>query len=319
MTDIYQNFIGIDIAKADFVVADNNSNEINEFTNNMSGFKKLLKSYQADLAHSLVVLETTGGYENDLLKYLLGNGIHVHRADTRKVKNFIRSLGHQAKTDAIDAKGLALYGLERHQRLALHTLPTEAEENLKAMTQRRGDLKRMLVQEKNRLQAPLSTPIVKTIKPIIKSIEKQIEILTHQISDLVAQDTLLVEKKSELMSIPGIGEISANSLLSLLPELGKLDNKKIASLCGVAPHPKQSGSKTWYSRTVGGRREVRQYLFMSAMAASRSKGHLGQFYRRLIESGKKPIVAITALMRKIVVIANSKLRDLNLKQNHQPA
>ena len=127
---------------------------------------------------------------------------------------------------------------------------------------------------------------------------------------LFSEDQNLAQKEQILRTIPGIGPLTGKMVLALLPELGQLDRKKIASLSGLAPHSKQSGSKIWYSPTRGGRRNVRPILFLSAMAARRAKGtELSEFYERLVKDGKKKMVALTAVMRKIIVIANARIRD----------
>jgi len=167
MGSLYNNFIGIDIGKSEFVSFLKSDDKINCYKNNRQGFKKFLNDHKDDLVHSLVVLETTGGYGNACIDFLLGNNAAVHRADTRKVKNFIRSFGQHAKTDNLDAKALSLYGYERQDRLSLYKKTDKSHEELKLLIERHQDLKQMLVQEKNRLQAPLNKPILSGIKTII--------------------------------------------------------------------------------------------------------------------------------------------------------
>lgn len=306
---IYHNFIGIDISKYDFVVAVFANNKTKSFPNNQTGWQDFIKDYASLLAQSLVVLEITGGYEMGLMLYLQQRGINVHRADTRKVKNFIRSLGMLGKTDSIDALGIARYGYERHQDLVIFCPNSVLQEELKLLEERRLDLVKLLIQEKNRLQAPNSGLLSRSYQNIIDSINKEIAVIDEQIKDIIDNDDNYTKKKEILMTIEGIGPKTANALIALVPELGKIDNKKIASLCGLAPYPKQSGTKTYYARTIGGRRNLRPLLFMAAMGASRTKTRLGVFYNNLIVRGKKNMVAQTALMRKIIVIANSRLRD----------
>lgn len=150
----YQNFIGIDIGKFTFVVATHNSKIINEYENNAKGIRTFLRDSKSFLPSSLIVLETTGGYEMELLLTLCDKNFKVHRANTRKVKSFIRSFGNGAKTDTLDAKALALYGFERSNRLELFTPVSKQQSILYALVQRRKDLKQFLVAEKNRAKAP---------------------------------------------------------------------------------------------------------------------------------------------------------------------
>jgi transposase len=307
---MYQNFIGIDISKDTFTVGEYQHKHTKEFDNALSGFTQFCQAYQDLLANSLVILEATGGYEMNLVRHLISQGVKVHRADARKVKHFIRSLGNHAKTDRIDATGLSHYGYERHSRLECFVLPGMNQEELQQLVQRRLDLKQLLVQEKNRLQAPnKNLTIKKTCEGLIKSIENQLDLLEADIEQMISSSDEMKAKREILREIDGIGTVIANHLLALLPELGQINRRQIASLAGLAPHPYESGKKTGYRKTQGGRQSVRVILFMGAMTASRSKGRLGDFYRQLIARGKKKMVALTALMRKILVIANAKMRD----------
>lgn len=305
----YQNFIGIDIGKFEFVSAELSSKETQTFQNNETGWSLFFASKYNKLRTALVILETTGGYEQGLLTFLVEKGIAVHRADTRKVKSFIRSFGQKAKTDSIDAIALANYGQERHAKLKLYVVGNTTQNTLKILEERRLDLKQMLVQEKNRSKAPLNLPVLENITQMIAFLEQRIIQISEQIDGLLNETPSLKEKRELLQSIPGIGQITSSSLLALIPELGHIDGKQLASLCGVAPHARQSGTKVWYSRTYGGRRNLRPILYMAAMAARKTKTHLGVFYERLVANGKKKMVALVALMRKIIVIANAKIRD----------
>lgn len=298
---MYHNFIGIDISKADFYVAIHGTKKVSVFTNDEAGFKQFNQAYEQQLPVALVVLETTGGYENNLIKFLQKSQIAVHRANTRIVKSFIHSTGKLGKSDNIDALGLARYGSERHQTLELYQQPSDRAKELVQLTNRKKELKAFLIQEKNRLQAPDNQFIKDSYSDNIQYLEIVIKKVNEQIQLLI---------KAE---IDGVGEVTAINLIVSLPELGEVSGKAIASLSGVAPHPYESGQKIGYRRTRGGRENIKPILFMAAMAASKSKGKLGEFYRSLIARGKKPIVALVALMRKIVVMANAKIRDLKAK------
>ena len=310
MQNLYRSFLGIDIGKHEFVSHLKNDDKTKTYKNNRNGFKKFVGEHSDSLSHGLIVLETTGGYEKRLIDYLLINNLAVHRADTRKVKNFIRSFGQQAKTDILDAKALAQYGYERQTMLPLFERPNESEEKLKLLVSRQSDLKQMLVQEKNRYQAPLNIFLRPGIKSVIACLEKQISAIETQIDKIIDEDASLTRKRSILKTVPGIGDLTAAFLLAHVPELGKLNRTQIASLCGVAPFAKQSGSKNCYRKTYAGRRNIRPMLYMAAMGARRKKGSgLALFFERLIKNGKKPLVALVAIMRKIVVIANARIKE----------
>ena len=308
---VYNNHIGIDIGKFSFVVAVYNQKETREFDNDAAGINLFVKHYKSMLADGLCILETTGGYEMRLLLTLCEMGFKVHRANTRKVKNFIRSLSNSAKTDKLDAKALALYGYERGERLDLFKPQSKQMLSLFELVQRRQDLKRILVAEKNRAQAPRINVVKKSCQTVIKVIQQEINEITIQVNQLIDSDTVLKEKKAVLKTIPGIGDITANDLLILLPELGKLSRRQIASLAGLAPIANDSGTIRGYRAVGHGRSDIKPILFMAAMAARNSNSALKSFYCRLIDNGKKKMVALVALMRKIIVIANAKIRSYN--------
>jgi transposase len=306
---VYNNFVGIDIGKYGFVCRLHGSNETKEYANTMEGIDEFIEGYGCYLADGLSILETTGGYEMRLLSRLCGRGYAVHRANTRKVKSFIRSYGNEAKTDALDAKALALYGYERHKSLKLYEVQEENKLDLYELTQRRQDLKQMLVAEKNRLQAPRLKVVKKSCEKLIETIATQIKEITEEINELIEADELLKKKKEILKTVPGIGEIVSNDLLSLLPELGELDRRQIASLAGLAPKANDSGRYNGYRAVGHGRQGIKPSLFLSAMAARNSKTAFKEFYEQLISRGKKKMVALTALMRKILVTANARVKE----------
>lgn len=308
----YNNFIGIDIGKFNFVVNIFGNKYVKEYENTDMGINEFLLDYQEALSDSpLCILETTGGYEMNLLLTLCNKKYAVHRANTRKVKNFIRSYGDAAKTDALDAKALALYGHERSMTCKLYEPASDNKMALYELVTRRHELKNMLVAEKNRVQAPMTTGITqKSCLTVIKTLESEVNILSTEINELIHQDAELKKKKLVLKSIPGIGDIIANELIALLPELGQLNRREIASLVGLAPRANDSGRYNGYRSTGHGRNGIKPSLFLAAMAARNSNSPLKAFYEQLVERGKKKKVALTALMRKIIVIANARLRDL---------
>ena len=307
----YQNFIGIDMGKFTFVVALNDTKKTTEYENSPAGIAQFIQEHHDILPQALSIVETTGGYELPLLYALNGKDYHVHRADTRKVKAFIRSWGTQAKTDALDARALAFYAKERTATLCLFTPQSKTAIELYELLQRRKDLSDFLVAEKNRQEKPKTALVQKSLHLV--TLERQLALLTEEIQKLIKEDPLLKEKYKILKSIDGIGDVTAFHLLILLPELGRLSRRKIAALAGVAPRANDSGRFQGYRRTGHGRQGVKPALFMAAMGArNRKSGELRAFYDRLIQAGKKKMVALVALMRKILVIANAKLRDLAL-------
>ena len=250
---VYKNFIGVDIGKSTFVVSLYGQKSTLEYENSSAGIAQFMQDHKETLLQALCVVETTGGCELDCVYTLMAQGFKVHRADTRKVKNFIRSFGASAKTDALDAKALANYGFERHAKLDIFKPLSKDSVELFQLVQRRRDLKAMGVAEKNRLQSPSGALIKDTITQVINVINQQGQIITDKIQALIEANPCLKQKKEILKTIPGIGEIIAFEVLILLPELGTLSRRKIASLAGVAPRANESGKFFGYRRTGHGR------------------------------------------------------------------
>lgn len=185
--------------------------------------------------------------------------------------------------------------------------PDKARVKLQALVLARHDLVVARGAFLNRSQAP--TCVTDVHADLARAIDGGIARLDAEIADIVADGSPLGEDVKTLRQIKGFGKTNAPAILALMPELGSLDRRKVAALAGVAPHPRQSGAKDAYRATRGGRPAVKKALFMAALVAARHDTHLKAFYNRLIANGKKPIAAITAVMRKLIVIANAKIRD----------
>jgi len=235
--------------------------------------------------------------------------------DALKVKAFIRSFGTLAKTDALDAEALAHYGKDRWEQLSLFQPPEADRKMLTELVARREDLIAMKVAEQNRSRAPAGKVIKASCASILRAITRQIEAIEEETRALIDKSPQLRAAFREMQSLPGVGAITATVLLAHMPELGNLQRRQAASLAGVAPHANDSGQFRGHRTMRGGRSQVRRHLFMAALAASHANGPLREAYQRLITNGKKRIVAIGALMRKIIVILNAKLRDLNAQQS----
>lgn len=305
--------IGIDIGKFEFVMAIYGQKNTKTYTNDGEGIALFLNEQKAILPEALTVVETTGGFEIELLKAMLNEKYVVHRAPGRQIKNFIRSFGQYTKTDAIDAIAIARYAKERGDSLSVFVFPSETSCSLNHYVSRQQDLKHMLVQEKNRKKSPLNQnqqKMQESIDRIIETIKAELKTLDTCIQELMGSDNQLKEVINVLQTVDGIGPITSIQLYTSFPELGHLNSKQIASLGGVAPHMNQSGKKKGYSSTKGGRRNLRPILFLAALGAIRKKaGKLAEFYRQLIACGKKKLVALIAVARKILVIANARIRD----------
>lgn len=299
-------FIGCDVGKASITVFDTASGQARTIPNRLPDLRRLARALGPEC---LVVCEATGGYETRLLDAVLAAGVPAHRADARKVKAFIRSFGTLGKSDAIDADALARYGAERHASLARWQPPDPVREELQALVLTRIDLVRMRQAQVNRLAAPGAAAVAGVLRAVLREIVAQLRAIEARIAALLRRHPVLARQAAVLNGIRGVGAVTAAALLALMPELGQVSGKQAAALAGVAPHPHESGQRVGYRRTRGGRPEVKRSLFMAALTASQGEGALAEAYRRLVARGKKPIVAITAVMRKLVVVANARIRD----------
>ena len=305
-----RRFIGCDVGKSTLVFCEQGQTATTETANCRAD----IEAFAAKLdAGCLLVCEATGGHEALLLDVVTAMGLAVHRADARKVKAFIRSHGVLGKTDAIDARQLALYAKERHESLPLWQVPNTNRQQLQSLVLTRQDMVADRVAWNNRLKAPGAEQAEAHMRAILSCLQTRIAAIEAEIAELLKSTPDLERARQALAAIPGIGPATAATLIALMPELGTLDRKQAAALAGLAPHPRQSGASNGYRRTKGGRPLVKRAVFMAALSASRTNPQLRQTYQRLITAGKKPIVALTAIMRKLIVIANAKLRDTQLK------
>ena len=203
--------------------------------------------------------------------------------------------------------------------MALWSQQSPDQLELQALVLRRDDLVTMRVGEKNRLKAPRAAHpkgrfIARSCETIIKALKREIVRIEKLIKMLVEGNVEINRKYNVLIGMKGIGPISAVAIIAHMPELGTCTRRTAASLAGLAPHPKGSGTKRGYRNVRGGRRALKKALFMPAMVATQGNSELSIFYQKLRARGKKPLVAITAVMRKIIVIANAKVRDMYLMQ-----
>ena len=303
-------FIGCDVGKTSIVVFDGATSRTQIINNQPED----LASFACGLdKHCFVVCEATGGYEADLLTALTAAGIPAHRADARKVKAFIRSFGTLGKTDAIDAKALAHYAQERNAKLPRWQAPAQDRVTLQALVLTRRDLVAQHTAFTNRLNAPTAGPAKLYLEKVRSCLTDQIKAIDTKIETILQTSQPLKIAAEVLKSMTGIGSKTAGALIALMPELGTINRWKAAALGGVAPHPYQSGQTDGYRRTKGGRPEVKRALFMAALSAAKHDPKMKLFFQRLVANGKKPIVAIVAVMRKIIVIANARIRDAYLQ------
>jgi transposase len=261
----------------------------------------------AALKPALVVCEATGGLELPIVYALVERGVPVHRCEPKRARYFARSLGLLAKTDRIDKFALARFGATGE--LAPQTFPSEGTRQLDALTTRRRQLVEAISAEGNRLKATTDPAARASIERHLAWLRDELKALDAQIDACQAACPDLQAKVERLRSVPGVGAVTAAVLLSALPELGTLDRWQAAGLSGTAPLNNDSGRHQGRRRTWGGRKDVRCALYMAALVGTRHNPVLRNHYARLLAQGKEKKVALTACMRKLVVILNAMLRD----------
>ncbi len=306
LTTTVSCFVGCDVGKKAIVVFDSRNGRTRTIANRPDALTVLA----AELDHTcLVICEATGGYEADLLDALSHAGLAAHRADARKVKAFIRSFGVLGKTDAIDARWLSRYGCDRHAELERWQPRDPSRRQIQSLVLTRRDLVVQRLAWNNRLTGPNAGGATPYLNAMVRCCDEQIKDIDGAIAALIRQHNALKRAVDVLRTITGIGPKVAPALLALMPELGSISRRRAASLAGLAPHPRQSGETEAYRNVRGGRPEIKRILFMAALVAAKHNPDLKAFYKKLIDNGKKPLVALTAIMRKIITIANAKLRD----------
>lgn len=304
----FKKFLGIDVAKKKVDIFNSQTGEFTQVLNTKKNIRNFIKTIevQDDL---LVVIDLTGGYEQICVDVFYELGFNIHRAEGRRIKAFLKCYGQFAKTDKLDAKALALYGEKMQEKLFLYT---PKNNQISEYLERISDLAQIVQQEKNRFQAPKVPLIVKeTIQVVINTLSEQIKQLETLVRETVIYDEELKQRYDVLTSVKGVGEKTAFILLGLLPELGFMNRRQIAALAGVAPYAKDSGSLSGHRFVKYGRPKVKKALFMAALVATRFNTRIKEFYEHLLtKNNKKKMVAITACMRKILIILNAKLKDL---------
>jgi transposase len=282
--------------------------DVQRFANDVDGHSALAAALQS-LDVGLVVMEATGGYEAALACALQAVGLHVAVVNPRHARDFARSMGRLAKTDAVDARMLAEMAavLLHREDLARYLRPVanECQQWLAALVTRRRQLLAMLGSERQRLQI--------TNRKLHPSIEAIITVIKAQLDDLETQMVGHVrehfgELDGLLQSTNGIGPVASATLIAQLPELGRLNRREIAALVGVAPMSNDSGNRKGRRRVQGGRFEIRRVLYMATLTAARYNPVIRAFYERLKAAGKLPKVALVACMRKLLTMLNAMVR-----------
>ncbi len=297
-------YTGIDVSKGSLDVAVRPAGEQWGVANDPEGIDDLVARLEG-LRPSLIVLEASGGYERPVVAALASAGLSVAVVNPRQARDFARATGKLAKTDELDARALAHFA--EAVKPEVRPVPDEQAREFAAIMARRRQVVGMLVAEGNRLETAVS-PVRERIEAHIEFLEAELDELDSDLDKAIRESPLWREKDVLLRSVPGVGPRVSATLLADLPELGSLENKKLAALVGVAPLNRDSGVFRGKRRVWGGRAAVRQMLYMAAVTAARCNPVFRQFYGRLLAAGKPKKVALTACMRKLLVVLNAMLR-----------
>jgi len=297
--------VGIDVSKRSLDIHIRPHEIDCTVSNDKAGIAEIIKQLKK-YRPTRIIVEATGRLEYELVIALAAKGLPVIVANPVHIRRFAGALGVLAKTDKIDAGVIAHYG----EALApeVRPLPAKHIRQINDLLTRRRQLVEMSTMEKNRLQV-MPKPLRAEIRSLLQTVQRHITKLDKQLDTLVAATPEWQEKKALYESVPGIGKVAAYTLLGDLPELGQLTNKQVSALVGVAPFNRDSGALRGKRRIRGGRASVRTVLFMGMMSAIQHNPVFKIYYQRLRSNGKLPKVALTACVRKMVVILNAMARD----------
>lgn len=311
MTQVFSNFIGIDVSKDKIDVYSTETKKHFVVKNTTREIRHaFFRGFTRD--NTLVVIENTGGYERTCIEALMKLGYKIHRANNNKVYHITKGRGKKAKTDKIDARALANYGWlvhndpDKKKELELYQPLTENQETLRQLAFFIGNIKRFNAGMKNRRQSPGCEQIKKFCKKIIDFLQDELKDLQKTIEDHINSDETIKAKYELLMQYKGVGKATAMDLVAFLPELGSISKKGIAAIAGLAPIANDSGKRTGYRTTRGGGRMlIKRAMFLAALTACRHNKIIFEYYTKKTGEGKKKMVAMTACMRKMLIHLNA--------------
>ena len=297
-------YIGVDVAKAYLDVAW--AERSRRFANGKSGWSALIRWIKQSALPVHLICEASGGYEQGLLDAAQQNGIKISLVQANRVRQFARAAGILAKTDKVDARVLCAFGstMQPEPRAPL----SAQQKQLRELETQRRHLSRILVAEQNRLAQLNDKELQRLTRSLLATLKRQMAAIDARIAGLIAQDQSLKEKAQKLTAIAGVGPRTAVLLLAQIPELGTLNRAQAAALAGLAPFNRDSGTFRGKRTIFGGRRALRCGLYMAALVAARHNLILRNFYQRLRKNGKPHKVALTAVMRKLLLALNHTLK-----------
>lgn len=298
-------FIGLDVSKHTLEVAEHPGDACGQFAHDDAGLAALVAHLQSRHP-ALIVLEATGGYETDVVTAVTMAQLPVAVVNPRQVRAFAKAIGRLAKTDTIDARLLALFA--DRVRPEQRPLPDAAHQELTALVTRRRQLVEMLTAERNRL-ALARGAVRQDLRQHIRWLERRLRDVDGQLTLLLRRSPVWRAHDNLLRSVPGVGPVTASSLIAYLPELGQLTRRQIAALVGCAPFNRDSGVYRGTRMTWGGRATVRGPLFVATLVATRCNPIIRRFYRRLRLLGKSHKLALVAAMHKLLTILNAIMKS----------
>ena len=297
---------GIDVSKARLDVDFSDDRGAFSTDNDPAGHARIVQGLK-DAGASRIVLEATGGFERAIVAELAAAGLPVVVVNPRQVRDFAKATGRLAKTDAIDAKVLALFGIAIQP--PLRPLDDRQTQAFAELLTRRRQLIQMRVAESNRLAQARDRRVRKSIEGVLKLLERQIAAIDDEIDQHIQSSPIWKEKEQLLLAVEGVGPTTARTLLAELPELGTASRQEIAALVGLAPFNRDSGTMRGRRTIVGGRAPVRSVLYMATLTATRRNPVIRKHYQHLLDQGKRKKVALVACMRKLLTILNAMLRE----------
>jgi transposase len=298
--------VGIDISKDRLDVHVTPSNEAFVITRDANGLDELVARLRL-LQPKLIVMEATGGFETVVAAAIAAAALPLAVVNPRRIRAYAQALGRLAKTDRIDAQTIALYG--EAAKIQPQQVPDEAARELGELVARRRQILEIMIAERNRRRSLTRRRVLKGLDRILAALQKELSELECEIDDAVRGTPAWRDKDNLLQSVPGVGPNVSSMLIAELPELGRLSRRKIAALVGLAPMADDSGKHRGRRHIRGGRAQVRSGLYMAALTAARHNTVIASYYRHLVCAGKTPKQALTACMRKLLVILNAIIRD----------
>ena len=305
MNDDGKVYCGVDVSKQ-YLDAFLDGKTV-RFANTVSGVESLMA--RAGAMH--FVFESTGGYERMSAWMAMAAGGDASIVNPARVRHYAIGIGVLAKTDRIDARVITLFANGTHPQP--DKKPSKRQRTLAALVDRRQQLTDMRTAETNRLETAGDPILRKMVLKHLRWIQKEIEALEQKIAQTIREDADMKEKSRRIQQIKGLGSVCAATLLAHLPEIGTLSRQEVAALAGLAPYNRDSGNTSMPRHIHGGRKRLRACLYMAAVCAIQHNPVMKEFHTRLTKENHRPQkVALTAVMRKLLIAANSSVKNPNL-------